>query len=84
MATGIESGAWDEMIGEETMAVAVASVSVMGAVRENLRNTDEMTTGVMSSSAMTNVDVVMGTKTACLLIEAIKVGRRPECWQEGG
>ena len=40
MATGIESGTRDERIGEETMVVAAASASVVGAVRGSSRNTD--------------------------------------------
>ena len=83
MTTGIESGAQDEMIGEETMAVAAASASVVSAVSGSSRSTDGTTTGAVSSSTMTNVDTVVGAKTACLLVEAIEVGRRPVCQKRG-
>ena len=59
MATGIESGTRrGETIREESMAVAAASASVVGAARGTSRNTDGTTTDAGSSSAMTSVDTV--------------------------
>ena len=78
MATGIDSGTRDRTICEETMTVA-ATLALVGVVRGSSRNTDGTTTGAVSSSAMTNVDTVVGAK----LVEAIEVGGRPVC-QKGG
>ena len=76
-ATGIESGTYrDETMSDETMAVAAAStLVVVGAVRGSSRNTDGTTTGATSSSTMTSVGIVVGAKTARLLVEAIEDGR---------
>ena len=79
MATGIDSGTRDRTICEETMTVAATLALVVGVVRGSSRSTDGTTTGAVSSSAMTNVDTVVGAK----LVEAIEVGGRPVC-QKGG
>ena len=77
MATGIESVPRDETIGEETMVVAAASALVVGAVGGSSRNIDGTTIGAGgSSNVMTSADIVVGAKTARLLVEAIEDGRR--------
>ena len=72
MATGMGSTTRDETIGEETMAVVAASASVVGAVGGSSRNTDGTTIGAGSSNVMTSADIVMGAKTARLLVEAME------------
>ena len=59
------------------MAVVAASASVVGAVGGSSRNTDGTTIGAGgSSNVMTSADIVVGVKTARLLVEAIEDVRR--------
>ena len=76
MATGIESASCDKTIGEETMVVVAASALVVGAVRGSSRNIDETTIGAERLNVMTSTDIVVGAKTARLLVEAIEDVRR--------
>ena len=69
---GIESATRDETIGEETVVVMAASASVVGAVGGSSRNTDGSTIGARSVNVMMSVDIVVGAKTARLLVEAIE------------
>jgi len=76
MATGIERATRNETIGEETMVVVAASASVVGTVEGSSRNINGTTIGAGSSNVMTSADIVVGAKTARLLIEAIEDVRR--------